>query len=89
MTTDARVETRRDTWTVLYIPYYTVTHLRHTGVKGRGGSRPAAPACRHVRLANKQHRMSRAIFEEVIAVCRGPHTQAVSAYLSSESEETP
>ena len=32
---------------------------------------------------------ARAIFEEVIAVCRGPHTQAVSAYLSSESEETP
>jgi hypothetical protein len=27
--------------------------------------------------------------QEINAVCREPHTQAVSAYLQSESEETP
>jgi hypothetical protein len=49
---------------------------------GRGPAAPPVVFVTHVRL-------SVIPCQEINAVCREPHTQAVSAYLQSESEETP
>ena len=58
-----------------------MSYISH-GVTGGGPAAPPVVFVTHVRLSDIP-------CQEINAVCREPHTQAVSAYLQSESQETP